>query len=146
LKEEVWFPLIPTVFIAGIELVYSQIPKGMRGLGLGIYWLFSGLASFLSCLISLIGYNRWIFDWDDGNPNCRLVCEDDITKICYECKMEIFFFTLAGLALLCLILFTILTSKWKVGLEYKYDKTECLTNSATSNPGYIAESPFSGVS
>ncbi|XP_064628795.1 solute carrier family 15 member 4-like isoform X2 [Lineus longissimus] len=126
--------------VAGIELVYSQIPKGMRGLGLGIFWLFSGLASFLSCIISLIGYNRWIFEWDHGNPNCRLVCEDDITKICYECKLEIFFFILAGLAFVCLILFIILTARWHVGVEYKYDKAGC-TNSLTNNPLLIAESP-----
>ncbi|XP_064628793.1 solute carrier family 15 member 4-like [Lineus longissimus] len=131
--------------VAGIELVYSQIPNGMRGLGLGIFWLFSGLASFLSCIISRIGYNHWLFDWDVGNPNCRLVCEDDITKICYECKMENFFFIFAGLACLCLILFVFVTYRWNVGLEYKYDQKECSTNSVTRDQGFVAESLLGSV-
>ncbi|XP_064643818.1 solute carrier family 15 member 4-like [Lineus longissimus] len=92
--------------VAGLELIYSQTPESMRGIAIGIFWLFSGFGSFLACALTVIGYNRWFFDWEDGSPNCK------------KCRVEYYYFIQAGLAFVCLVLFWICTSCCKIGLSH----------------------------
>jgi hypothetical protein len=96
-------------FFSGLELIYAQTPDAMRGIALGIFWLFSGVGSFLSYALTVIGYKRWFFDWDDGDPNC------------HKCRMEYFYYIQAILAFVGLVGFLIFTDCCRIGFDYKYD-------------------------
>ncbi|XP_064620191.1 solute carrier family 15 member 4-like [Lineus longissimus] len=86
--------------VAGLELAYSQSSIPLKGVTMSLFWLFCGVGSFFGALFSYFFTGIWFFTWDEGNINCRLLCPDDVTKICNVCHLDYYFFFLAGFGFL----------------------------------------------
>ncbi|XP_064620190.1 solute carrier family 15 member 4-like [Lineus longissimus] len=103
--------------IGGLELAYSLSPKSMQGLIMGLFYFMSGIGSFLGTAIMYIFQGIWFFTWDRGDINCRFLCSWDTDKICAECRMDYYFFVLAGVEVFGLILYLLLTWKCRLGQD-----------------------------
>ncbi|XP_040111835.1 solute carrier family 15 member 3 [Oryx dammah] len=88
--------------IAGLEFAYSEAPRSMQGALMGIFFCLSGVGSLLgSSLVALLSLPRgWLYCPEDtGNIN--------------KCRMDLYFFLLAGIQAATALLFIIIADRYE---------------------------------
>lgn len=88
--------------IAGLEFAYSEAPRSMQGALMGIFFCLSGVGSLLgSSLVALLSLPRgWLYCPEDtGNIN--------------KCRMDLYFFLLAGIQAAAALLFIIIADRYE---------------------------------
>ena len=107
-------------------MTYSLAPRRMSTLIMGLFWFWQGMGGFLGT--GLLNAFRGVFffvDRDYGDINCKLNAQHhDISSLAlnatdrtpvYNCHLDHFFFVLALLQLIGIILFVFVSIKLKVG-------------------------------
>lgn len=85
-----WF--LFSVFSPGLEFAYSQAPRSMQGLIMGLFCLSNGIGAFLGALTVMLAQSfGWISKTDVGNINMSY--------------LDYYFFLLAGIQLVGSLLF-----------------------------------------
>ncbi|KAK6190852.1 hypothetical protein SNE40_002627 [Patella caerulea] len=100
--------------VAGLQFAVSMAPKSMKGIIMGLFYFTSGIGSFLGTAITAIlnANTIWFVDGDDhGDINCRLPCRppDNIVQANKSCHLDYYFYFLAGVELIGLILFVMVS-------------------------------------
>lgn len=87
---------------SGLEFAYSQSPKALQGVVLSLFLATSGCGAFLASIIVKIvsSYTNWL-------------CEE-----INECKLEYYFFLLAGLSFLNFLIFTGIAVNYSYVINY----------------------------
>lgn len=88
--------------IAGLYFAYTAAPKSMQSLIMGLFNLFMGVGSFLGSLI-LYAFHGLIYS--GKSP-------DDIN--CNHCHLDYYYYFLAGLQLISIIVFYIIDKKYSL--------------------------------
>ncbi|XP_076108625.1 solute carrier family 15 member 4-like [Mytilus galloprovincialis] len=93
--------------IAALEFAYLMAPKSAKGIIMGLFYLFTGVGSFIGFASMAIFQGYWFGPYDSGNINCRLPCTENGGKfdIKLKCHLDNYFFFLAGIEVLGLLLF-----------------------------------------
>lgn len=93
--------------IAALEFAYLMAPKSAKGIIMGLFYLFTGVGSFIGFASMAIFQGIWFGPYDSGNINCRLPCTENGGKfdIKLKCHLDNYFFFLAGIEVLGLLLF-----------------------------------------
>ncbi|KAL8560656.1 hypothetical protein ACOMHN_052672 [Nucella lapillus] len=103
--------------VAGLQLAVSVAPRSMKGIIMGLFYLFSGIGSFLgtTIILSLNASDVWFHARDYGNINCRLPCkpphQNYVTK---SCHLDYYFFLLAGIEVLGALLFLLVARAYRL--------------------------------
>ncbi|XP_050408235.2 solute carrier family 15 member 4 [Patella vulgata] len=126
--------------VAGLQFAVSMAPKSMKGIIMGLFYFTSGIGSFLGTAITgILNANKiWFVDGDDhGDINCRLPCRphDYTFQANKSCHLDYYFYFLAGVELIGLILFVI------VSKIYHLDQDEHNQNILQLPVGEDKESP-----
>ena len=88
--------------IAGLEFAYSEAPRSMQGALMGIFFCLSGVGSLLgSSLVALLSL-----------PGGWLYCPEDTGNI-NKCRMDLYFFLLAGIQAAAALLFIIIADRYE---------------------------------
>ncbi|PAA55133.1 hypothetical protein BOX15_Mlig023563g6, partial [Macrostomum lignano] len=135
--------------VACLRLAFQGAPRNMKGLITGLFWFTCGCGSFVGvALVSgLAGAGVWFQPSEQGNPNCRLACSTDPTRICAECHMDFYFYLLSGIQLGGLLLFALLRSRYRLatsvddftaGSAAVGDAVSQINNNGPRLPGYSA--------
>ncbi|ESO97977.1 hypothetical protein LOTGIDRAFT_103713 [Lottia gigantea] len=100
--------------VAGLQFAVSMAPKSMKSIIMGLFYFMCGIGSFIGTgLISgLNSYRIWFVDGNDhGDINCRLPCSKKEPYFVNNksCHLDYYFFLLAGVELIGLILFLIVS-------------------------------------
>ncbi|XP_067683314.1 solute carrier family 15 member 4-like [Haliotis asinina] len=105
--------------VAGLQFAYSVAPKSMKGIIMGLFYLFSGIGSFLGTAIISGFYSTgtWFHSSDYGDINCRLPCTMSDEVFTQACHLDYYFYLLAGVELVGLILFIVVSKVFKLGVE-----------------------------
>ncbi|GFR76966.1 solute carrier family 15 member 4 [Elysia marginata] len=106
--------------VACLQFAVSVSPRSMKGLITGIFYCFCGIGSFLgtSILASLAATKTWIYSHNYGNINCRLPCHQVKPAVWrHSCHLDYYFFSLACLAALAIILFLIVAQCYGLGSD-----------------------------
>lgn len=91
----------------------------MKGIIMGMFFFFSGMGSLLGTALMYVFDGSWFFGYDNGNINCRYFKNasdafsnvTDVyfsvsdTKITKACHLDYYFYFLAGLEVVGLLLF-----------------------------------------
>ncbi|XP_046340255.2 solute carrier family 15 member 4-like [Haliotis rufescens] len=107
--------------VAGLQFAYSMAPKSMKGIIMGLFYFSSGIGSFLGTafISGFYSTNTWFHSSDFGDINCRLACEEepkgDVRN--QACHLDYYFYLLAGVELVGLILFIVVAKVFKLGVE-----------------------------
>lgn len=106
--------------VACLQFAVSVSPKSMKGLITGIFYCFCGIGSFLgtSILASLAATKTWIYSHNYGNINCRLPCNQVHPPVWHHsCHLDYYFYSLACLAGLAIILFLVVARCYGLGSD-----------------------------
>uniref|UniRef100_A0A8C6E998 Solute carrier family 15 member 3 n=1 Tax=Moschus moschiferus TaxID=68415 RepID=A0A8C6E998_MOSMO len=88
--------------ITGLEFAYSEAPRSMQGALMGIFFCLSGVGSLLgSSLVALLSL-----------PGGWLHCPEDTGNI-NKCRMDLYFFLLAGIQAAAALLFIMITARYE---------------------------------
>ena len=87
--------------VTSLYLAYSAAPKSMQSIIMGLFYLFSGLGSFLGTLIISI-QKSFVFSSESRNY-------DDIN--CAGCHLNYYFYILAGLQILGILIYILIDYK-----------------------------------
>ena len=109
--------LFPPFFIphTGLEFAYSQAPRSMQGLIMGLFYFTMGLGSFVSSLL------LWLFTLPIG-PGKTWLEPTDSGNINFG-KLDMYFFVFAGIQTAGLIIFAVAT--------YYYERNSMSSSSDT---------------
>ncbi|KAH9492198.1 hypothetical protein Btru_026521 [Bulinus truncatus] len=106
--------------VASLQFAVTVAPKSMKAIITGLYYFFSGIGSLLGTAIisSLTAAKLWFLSNDYGNINCRVPCQNP-TDSHYEhaCHLDYFFFLLAGIELVSVILFLVVVKKFGLNVD-----------------------------
>lgn len=93
--------------VAGLQFAVSVAPKSMKGIIMGLFYMFSGIGSFLgSGIINVLSStNTWFHSFDSGNINCRDCKDKSDQNPSYYCHLDYYFYLLAGIELFGALLF-----------------------------------------
>ena len=96
----------------------------MKGIIMGLFYLFSGIGSFIGTTIiaSLSSSNIWFHSRDYGNINCRLPCTIDRHYVEHSCHMDYFFFLLAGIEMLGAFLFLLVARVFQLDEHHRHSR------------------------
>uniref|UniRef100_A0A2C9JM75 Uncharacterized protein n=1 Tax=Biomphalaria glabrata TaxID=6526 RepID=A0A2C9JM75_BIOGL len=111
--------------VASLQFAVTVAPKSMKAVITGLYYFFSGVGSLLgTAIISTLSYsNTWFNSQDYGNINCRLPCNDSghsnvtVYSDSDSCHLDYYFYLLAGVELLAMILFLIVANKFGLNVD-----------------------------
>lgn len=100
--------LFVSLLYAGLQFAVTVAPKSMKGIIMGLFYFFSGIGSFLGTAIVniLSSEDIWFLsnDRDYGDINCRVAGK--------YCHLDYFFFLLAGIELVGVVLFVFVAKKF----------------------------------
>ena len=83
---------------------------------MGLFWFTQGVGSLLGTASMEWFRGIWFFEYKNNrNINCRIPCENDVSKICHSCHLDYYFFVLGGIQVLGLLAFIILAWKLDIG-------------------------------
>jgi hypothetical protein len=73
--------IIIIVVMPGLQFAVTVAPRSMKGIIMGLFYLFSGIGSFLgtALIVSLSSNHVWFDSTDHGNINCRSGCSGQDT-------------------------------------------------------------------
>ena len=80
--------------IAGLYFAYTAAPKSMQSIIMGLFYLFMGIGSLLGSLILFLFHNLIYSRTSADDINCK------------DCRLDIYFYFLAGLQMFGLICFS----------------------------------------
>ncbi|XP_045171145.2 solute carrier family 15 member 4-like [Mercenaria mercenaria] len=96
--------------IAGLEFASMVAPRSMKSSVMGLFYVFSGLGSFLGFAVVHLFEGKWFFEGDHGNINCK--------KGCYgspgTCHLDYYFYFLCGIQLLGIPFFYFVVKKLNI--------------------------------
>ncbi|CAG5122873.1 unnamed protein product [Candidula unifasciata] len=120
---------IPQYTLIGISEVFASVaclqfavtvaPKSMKAVVTGIFYFFSGVASFIGVAVVLIlqRTNTWFQSGDYGDINCRKQCYLAGKMPPGDCHLDYYFFSLAGWEAVGLILFLVVAKVFHLNSE-----------------------------
>ncbi|GFO19821.1 solute carrier family 15 member 4 [Plakobranchus ocellatus] len=103
--------------VACLQFAVSVSPKSMKALITGIFYCFCGIGSFLgtAVLASLAASKTWIYSHNYGNINCRIPCHQVDPPVWeHSCHLDYYFYSLAGLEAVAIVLFIIVAGLYKL--------------------------------
>ena len=106
-------------------------PHTMQGLITGLFWFTQGIGALLGSGILQAFRGTWFFSWDYGDINCRhLPCPvvNDPDRQC-TCHLDYYFFLLAGVQLLGIIVFALITCRMEGSLRSMYNRNNNMEDS-----------------
>lgn len=94
-------------------------PKSMKTIIMGLFYLFSGIGSFLGTGSMYMFHNVFFFDQDLGNINCRLPCNstDGSFGDTSHCHLDYYFFFLSGVIFIGFIVFLLVAHKLQLSKD-----------------------------
>jgi len=107
--------------IASLELAYTEAPRSIQGVIMGLFWFTQGMGALLSSVTIYWFHGVWFFNFDRGDINCywkhidhpdEAGDPDDPDHICH---LDYYFFFLAGVVIIGLIMFLLVSVKLGVG-------------------------------
>ena len=119
--------------VTGLELAYSYAPRSMQGIIMGLFWFTQGIGSLLGTASIEWFKNVWFFNWDYGDISCRIPCKDNPKEICYACHLDYYYFVLAGIQALGIIVFGILV--WKLDIGHSQPPRRSNNNNSANSSG-----------
>ena len=102
-------------YILGLELAYALAPRSMQGLIMGLFSFTQGIASFLGTASTYV-FKKWFFDYDHGDIYCP------------KCHLDFYFYFLAGVQFVGVIVFVIFAWGFNIGGP---DKTRPVKSSSS---------------
>ena len=91
--------------LTGLELAYTEAPRTMQSIIMGLFWFCQGLGSLLGTATVTAFKNVWFFNWDHGDINCQNIpCPNNPKELC-SCHLDYYFYFLAGLQVFGFFLF-----------------------------------------
>ena len=125
--------------LAGLELAYSESPRSLQGIIMGLFWFCQGLGSMFGTLVLSSFHGIWFFKWDHGDINCHdQLCPDGSGKKC-SCHLDYYFFVLAALQLVGLIIFIFVSKKLGIGV---YQVQEQRRSFSRQNSRQLSQSSY----
>ncbi|KAK7474443.1 hypothetical protein BaRGS_00034326 [Batillaria attramentaria] len=102
--------------VAGLQFAVSVAPASMKGIIMGLFYLFSGIGSFLgTAIITILTVtNTWFHSLDYGNINCRGCNGTDDKHPSYFCHLDYYFYLLAGIELFGALMFMLVARKFQL--------------------------------
>ena len=121
--------------VAGLELAYTQAPRSMQGIIMGLFWFTQGIGSLVGTASISWFQGVFFYRWKNQNINCRIPCPHTghHDRFCYQCHLDYYFFCLAGLQVVGLTIFIIISAKLDIGTNKIYRKHHLDGSSSTSN-------------
>ena len=122
-------------------MAYSQAPRRVGTLVMGLYWMAQGLGSFLGTGLLRALHNVFVFAGNDfGDINCKLNAQHvDISALplnatdrtpVHSCHLDYYFFVLALLQLVGIGFFIVASLKLDVGGAPRESVTSSMTSSS----------------
>lgn len=105
--------------IAALEFAYQMAPKSAKGIVMGLFYLFTGVGSFLGTATMYMFKNVWFGSYDNGNINCRIPCTSTGGGyvISITCHLDYYFYFLAGVEIVGLFLFLLVVKVFNIHRE-----------------------------
>ena len=97
----------------------------MKGIIMGLFYLFSGIGSFLGTAIiaTLSSANVWFHSHDYGNINCRLPCKPGDEFVLQSCHQDFYFYLLAGIEVLGAFLFLLVARAFHLDEHHRHSRS-----------------------
>lgn len=113
-------------------------PRSMKGIIMGLFYLFTGVGSFLGIGTMYAFKNTWFFGDDYGDINCRSCKDGRVTK---QCHLDYYFFFLGGLQLAGLTIFLIVAKKLQLTQDLQNMASPPIQSPPGSIPGVVDNLP-----
>ena len=95
--------------ISALEFAYQMAPKSVKGIIMGLFYLFTGVGGFIGTATVYMFQGVWFGNYDAGNINCRVPCtkskHDGKFNITQTCHLDYYFFFLAGVEFFGFLMF-----------------------------------------
>ncbi|XP_076434587.1 solute carrier family 15 member 4-like [Babylonia areolata] len=109
--------------VAGLQFAVSIAPRSMKGIIMGLFYLFSGIGSFLGTAIvaGLSSTKVWFHSRDFGNISCR-ICrkEGGRLTVTESCHLDYYFYLLAGIEVVGAALFLVVASVFQLDQHHRH--------------------------
>ncbi|KAL8561063.1 hypothetical protein ACOMHN_031007 [Nucella lapillus] len=111
--------------VAGLQFAVSIAPRSMKGVIMGLFYLFSGIGSFLGTAVvaGLSSAKLWFLSSDFGDINCRVPCKGlDSMYVSKTCHLDYYFYLLAGIEVVGAGLFVVVSSVFHLDEQHRLSR------------------------
>lgn len=107
--------------VSCLYYAYSAAPKSMQSILTGLFYFFTGIGSFMGSL-TLFAFKPLIFS--------STVDKDDIN--CPKCRLNYYFYFLAGLQIVGIVLFIVIDTKYSITRNSRIEEAAVASNESNN--------------